>query len=101
MKLLNTYDDRDEAEAAADKLTGEKRLASERDSTIVIYNLFGMPSWGNFHRLGMYNLGELKVLLDRRTTWQPVDQSRHTEILATLRIVAKNFQIEIPTHWFS
>ncbi|WP_431480276.1 hypothetical protein [Pseudomonas simiae] len=99
MKLLNTYDDRDEAEAAADKLTGEKRLASERDSTIVIYNLFGMPSWGNFHRLGMYNLGELKILLDRRTTWQPTDQSRHTEILATLRIVAKNFQIEIPTHW--
>lgn len=99
MKLLNTYDDRDEAEAATDKLTGEKRLASERDSTIVIYNLFGMPSWGNFHRLGMYNLGELKILLDRRTTWQPADQSRHTEILATLRIVAKNFQIEIPTHW--
>lgn len=27
MKLLNTYDDRDEAEAAAEKLTGEKRLA--------------------------------------------------------------------------
>lgn len=100
MKLLNTYDDRDEAEAAADKLTGEKRLASERDSTIVIYNLFGMPSWGNLHRLGMYNLVELKNLLDRRATWQPVDQSRHTEILATIRIVAKNFQIEIPSHWF-
>jgi hypothetical protein len=100
MKLLNTYDERDEAEAAADKLTGEKRLASERDSTIVIYNLFGMPSWGNLHRLGMYNLVELKNLLDRRATWQPVDQSRHTEILATIRIVAKNFQIEIPSHWF-
>lgn len=100
MKLLNTYDDRDEAEAAADKLTGEKRLASERDSTIVIYNLFGIPSWGNLHRLGMYNLVELKNLLDRRATWQPVDQSRHTEILATIRIVAKNFQIEIPNHWF-
>jgi hypothetical protein len=37
MKLLNTYEDRDEAEAAADKLTGEKRLASERDATVVIY----------------------------------------------------------------
>lgn len=53
MKLLNTYDDRDEAEAAAEKLSGEKRLASERDATVVIYNLFGIPSWGNFHRLGM------------------------------------------------
>lgn len=99
MKLLNTYDDRDEAEAAAEKITGEKRLASERDSTVVIYNLFGMPSWGNFHRLGMYSLGELKTLLDRRATWQPADQSRHAEILGTLHIVAKNFQIEIPAHW--
>lgn len=46
MKLLNTFDDRDEAEAAAERITGEKRLASERDSTVVIYNLFGMPTWG-------------------------------------------------------
>ena len=99
MKLLNTYDDRDEAEAAAEKVTGEKRLASERDSTVVIYNLFGIPSWGNFHRLGMYNLVELKDLLDRRANWQPTDQLRHGEILATLLIVAKNFQVEIPSHW--
>ena len=99
MKLLNTYDDRDEAEAAADKLTGEKRLASERDATVVIYNLFGLPSWGNFHRLGMYNLSELKGLLDRRETWKPADQARHAEILATLKTVAKNYGIEIPGHW--
>ena len=68
MKLLNTYDDRDEAEEAAEKLTGDKRLASERDATVVIYNLFGIPSWGNFHRLGMYNLSALKNLLDCRAT---------------------------------
>ncbi|MFP1524644.1 hypothetical protein, partial [Pseudomonas aeruginosa] len=98
-KLLNTYDDRDEAEAAADKLTGEKRLASERDATVVIYNLFGIPSWGNFHRLGMYNLDELKSLLDRRDVWQQADQARHAEILATLKTVAKNYSIEIPAHW--
>jgi hypothetical protein len=41
MKLLNTYDDRDEAEKAESLITGEKRLASERDGTEVIYNLFG------------------------------------------------------------
>jgi hypothetical protein len=99
MKLLNTYDDRDEAEAAAEKITGEKRLASERDSTVIIYNLFGIPSWGNLHRLGMYNLGELKALLDRRARWQAADQARHAEILRTLCIVAKNFQIQVPTHW--
>ncbi len=60
MKLLNTYDDRDEAEEAAEKLTGDKRLASERDASVVIYNLFGIPSWGNFHRLGMYNPGHAR-----------------------------------------
>lgn len=99
MKLLNTYDDRDEAEDAAEKLAGEKRLASERDATVTIYNLFGIPSWGNFHRLGMYNLLELKNLLERRRNWRPADQSRHAEIIGTLRIVSKNYGIEIPDHW--
>ncbi|MFK4233542.1 hypothetical protein [Pseudomonas guariconensis] len=99
MKLLNTYEDRDEAEAAAEKLSGDKRLASERDSTVVIYNLFGMPTWGNFHRLGMYNLSELKILLNKRNSWQATEQSRHVEILSTLKIVAKNYNIEIPSHW--
>ncbi|MND36805.1 hypothetical protein D3C76_1245600 [compost metagenome] len=99
MKMLNTYDDRDEAEAAAGMLSGDKRLASERDSTVVIYNLFGIPTWGNFHRLGMYNLSELKSLLDKRNSWLSDEKARHGEILATLRIVAKNFSIEIPVHW--
>lgn len=99
MKLLNTYDDRDEAEEAAEKLTGEKRLASERDATVVIYNLLGIPSWGNFHRLGMYNLSELKGLLERRANWQSADLARHAEIIATLNTVAKNYAIEPPAHW--
>ncbi|MEB0048746.1 MULTISPECIES: hypothetical protein [unclassified Pseudomonas] len=80
-------------------MTGNKRLASERDATIVIYNLFGIASWGNFHRLGMHNLGELKTLLDRRPTWQPADTARHAEILATLKRVAKNYALELPRHW--
>lgn len=99
MKLLNTYDDRDEAEDAAEKLTGNKRLASERDGTVVIYNLFGIPSWGNFLRLGMYNLDELKALLDRRDSWQATHQARHAEIIATLQAVAKNYGVGIPKHW--
>ena len=99
MKLLNTYEDRDEAEDAEQKLTGDRRLASERDATVVIYNLFGIPSWGNFHRLGMYNLSELKVLLDRRAGWLPADQTRHAEMLATLQTVAKNYSISVPAHW--
>ena len=99
MKLLNTYDDRSEAEDAAEKLTGDKRLASERDATVTIYNLFGIPSWGNFHRLKMYNLGELKSLLECRVTWGPRDHARHAEIIETLQIVAKNFEIDIPDHW--
>ena len=99
VKLLNTYDDHDDAKEAAEKLVGEKRLASERDATVVIYNLFGIPSWGNFHRLGMYSLTELKSLLDRRTSWQPKELIRHQEILATLKSVAKNYSLRLPEHW--
>lgn len=99
MNLLNTYDDREDAEDAAEKLIGDKRLASERDGTVVIYNLFGTPTWGNFLRLGMYNLEELKSLLNCRVDWQPKEQARHAEIIATLRTVAKNYGIVIPKHW--
>lgn len=99
MKLLNTYEDRDEAEDAAEKLAGDKRLASERDATVTIYNLFGIPSWGNFHRLGMYNLIDLKNLLERRTSWLPTDRARHAEIMGTIKTVAKNYGIEVPDHW--
>ncbi|AVX13417.1 hypothetical protein [Stutzerimonas stutzeri] len=99
MKLLSTYDDRCEAEDAAEKIIGEKRLASERDATTTIYNLFGTASWGNFLRLDMYNLRELKQLLEKRENWQAAEHSRHSEIIAILRIAAKNYDIEIPEHW--
>lgn len=99
MKLLNTYDDKDEAEAAETKLQGEKRLASERDSTVVIYNLFGLPTWGNFYRLGMYNLSELSELLGRRDNWSIDEQARHHEILSTLHVISKNYGTAIPSHW--
>ncbi|SFQ03883.1 hypothetical protein [Pseudomonas borbori] len=99
MKLLNIYDDRDEAEDAEQRLIGEKRLASERDATVVIYNLFGIPSWGNFHRLGMYRLDELQVLLTGRASWTAHEKVKHGEILGSLTTVAKNYGIEIPEHW--
>ena len=99
MKLLNTYDDKDEAEAAAAKLQGDKRLASERDATEVIYNLFGIPTWGNFHRLGMYNIPELGALLARRDQWNEHERTRHQAILTTLHTVAKNYGVAIPDHW--
>ena len=66
MKLFNTYENRDEAEAAAQKIVGEKRLASERDATETIYNLFGQPTWGNFYKLGMFNLPLLKEIVEKR-----------------------------------
>lgn len=99
MKLLNTYEDREEAEAAALKITGEKRLASERDSTVVIYNLFGQPTWGNFYALGMFNLQELKLILEQRKAQQNFSQQRHIEIIGMLRHVSSMFELEIPEHW--
>lgn len=99
MKLLNTYEYREEAEAAALKITGEKRLASERDSTVVIYNLFGQPTWANFYALGMFNLAELKQIVEARKAGMGYNQRRHQEILGTLRYVESSFEIKIPQHW--
>lgn len=99
MKLLNTYEDEDEAEIALSKITGKKRLASERDSTEVIYNLFGEATWGNFYRLGMFNLPLLQKILDQRKAGQAFDQSKHQEIISMLKYAANQFEIQIPTHW--
>ena len=99
MKLLNTYEDKDEAEDALAKLSGEKRLASERDSTIVIYNLFGTPSWGNFYKLGMFILPELQGMLELRKAAQPIDIAKHNEYIKTLGYVARTFDLSIPKHW--
>ena len=99
MKLLNTYDDRDEAEKAVSLVTGEKRLASERDGTEVIYNLFGDATWGNFYKLGMFNLPELKEIVELKHSNQPYYQSRHTEILSMLKYIATSYELHIPKHW--
>jgi hypothetical protein len=99
MKLLNTYEDREEAEKAEMLVTGEKRLASERDGTEVIYNLYGQPSWKNFHKLKMFNLPLLQQILEQRKAGQTYDQSKHQEIILMLKYVTKNFELEIPLHW--
>lgn len=99
MKLLNTYESELEGEAALARVQGKKRLASERDSTEVIYNLFGEPTWGNFYRLDMFNLQLLQQILDQRKTGLEFDHTKHQEIISMLRYVANQFDIEIPTHW--
>ncbi|PTA89022.1 hypothetical protein CWM66_20270 [Kosakonia sp. H7A] len=99
MKLLNTYENKYEAEEALAKISGEKRLASERDSTVVIYNLFGIPSWGNFYKLGMFNLAELQNMLELRKTGQSIDMEKHDEYIKTLNYAARAFDLAIPRHW--
>lgn len=99
MKLLNTYEDRDEAEAAALKIPDPKRLASERDSTQVIYNLFGEPTWSNFYKQGMFNLDKLKAIVAKKQAGEEYDQQRHKEIIAMLEYAAKSFDLAIPEHW--
>ena len=99
MKLLNTYEDQEAGESALSKITGQKRLASERDSTEVIYNLFGEPTWGNFYRLSMFNLPLLQEILNQRKAGGAFYEAKHQEIITTLKYVANQFEIEIPTHW--
>jgi hypothetical protein len=99
MKLLNSYEDRDEAEKAETLITGEKRLASERDGTEVIYNLLGIPSWNNLYKLGMFNLPLLQTIIEQRKNNRPYDQAKHKEILSMLKYAANSFELAIPEHW--
>ena len=99
MKLLKTYTNQQQAEQALQQITGKKRLASERDSTEVVYNLFGQPTWSNFYKLDMFQLRELQGLLEKRKNNESYDNEQHEEILAMLKYAAKSFQLQIPAHW--
>lgn len=99
MKLLSTYEDHDDAKEAESLIFGQKRLASERDGTVTIYNLFGQPTWRNFHSLKMYRLHELKILIESRGRWDEASIKRHCEIISQIKIIAKNNDLTIPHHW--
>ncbi|MEP4079828.1 hypothetical protein [Haloferula sp.] len=99
MHLLNTYDDQEDAEAAEKLLTGAKRLASDRDDNEVIYRLFGEPTWSHFFKLGMYDLQELKTLVEARKKGEGYDPERHQSILSGLKFPANTYGLSIPEHW--
>ncbi|MFM5577781.1 hypothetical protein [Aeromonas sanarellii] len=99
MKLLNTYETKEDGEAALAKINEPKRLASERDSTEVIYNLFGTPSWGNFYKLGMFDLDTLRTIVENKRNGQPYDEKKHSEIIMMLRYASSTFELTIPEHW--
>jgi len=99
MKLLNTYEDKDNAEFALTQISGKKRLASERDDTEVVYNLFGEPTWNNFYKLQMFNLPLLQKMVEQRKAGQPYDEEKHSEIVKMLKYAANSFELSIPEHW--
>ena len=99
MNLLNTYEDRDEAELALTQITGQKRLVSDREDNQVIYKLFGESTWGNFHRLKMFNLPQLQQIVEQRKAGQAFDAQKHKEITTMLKYAARQFELEIPGHW--
>ncbi|WP_259674536.1 hypothetical protein [Pseudomonas fluorescens] len=99
MHLLNTYCSQDEAEEAVALLKGPTRVASERDDTDTIYNLFAEATWANLHSLEMYDLPELKALLMDRASWGQIQIQRHQEILRGLERVSKKYDLKLPAHW--
>lgn len=64
----------------------------------VIYNLFGEPTWGNFYKLGMFNLPQLKEIVTKKQAGEAYDKSQHKEIIGTLGYAAKSFDLRIPKH---
>ncbi len=99
MHLLNTYDTKDDADDAAATLKGLQRIASERDDTTTIYNVFGEATWANLYSLKMYDLVKLKDLLGRRSQWTDADLVQHDHIIQGLERAAKKYQLAIPSHW--
>jgi len=99
MKILNVYDNRDDAEEALHKITGEKKIVSDREDNKVIYKLFGPATWSNFYQIDMFNLKELKTIVEAKATNQAYNEAKHSEILQMLEYFAQSFDLDIPEHW--
>ncbi len=101
MELLAVYEEKDLAEDAEAKVTGPKRLASDRDDNQVVWRLFGIPSWANFYALEMYELPKLKQLVDQRKagTGQGYDQEEHQRIVGNLASLVNTYGLKVPEHW--
>lgn len=99
MKILNIYDDKDDAEEALQKITGEKKVVSDREDNQIIYKLFGPATWSNFYQIDMFNLKELKEIIEAKNNNLVYDNNRHQEILRMLEYSAKSFDLKIPEHW--
>ncbi|AXC78654.1 hypothetical protein LGE98_004091 [Salmonella enterica] len=99
MKLLNTYEDKEKAEYYLSKITGEKRLASERDGTETIYNLFGDATWTNLFLLDMFELNELKNILAAKNNKLAYDKEKYLSIMKNLTYAESAFSLTIPKHW--
>ncbi|KAB8041140.1 hypothetical protein GCM43_19010 [Janthinobacterium aquaticum] len=99
MQHLYTFETKKEAEKGLAKLSGPKRLASDRDSNEVIYNLFGVLSWRNLYALGLYDLTELKSVLAQRDSGGAYNKIRHLEIIAALENTSRVLGLTIPEHW--
>lgn len=47
----------------------------------------------------MFNLVELKVIVQKKQNGQPYDEKKHCEIITMLQYAAKSFELEVPKHW--
>jgi hypothetical protein len=99
MKILNIYDEKDDAEEALLKITGDKKVVSDREDNKVIYKLFGQATWSNFYQMDMFNLKELKKIVEAKKNDKDYDVNRHNEILQMLKYSSRSFDLDIPEHW--
>ena len=99
MQHLYTFETKEEAEEALVKLSGPKRLVSDRDGTEIIYKLLGDLTWTNLYALGLHNLPELKSILSLRDSGGAYNKNRHREIIATLENISRVHGLTIPSHW--
>ena len=99
MELLAVYDEEDVAEDAASKVSGQMRLASDRDDNQLVWRLFGTPSWTNFYALEMFELKELKEIIEKRKNGAEYDKGEHARIIKGLRFLENTYQLKIPQRW--
>lgn len=99
MQLITIFEDKDDAENAEAKLTSECKIVTDREDNQVIYKLFAKASWNVFYQLDMFNLKELKKILELRKSNQAYDKKRHAEIIKMMNYSARSFSLEIPEHW--
>jgi hypothetical protein len=98
-KLVASFNEIDDAQAALRAISGEGHIITEIIEGQPVYALMAVPSWSRLTLLGLYDLPELRSLLALKMLGREYDHARLEEVIQNARVIGETFGLDVPGEW--